>query len=254
MQRPLPRLLLILVTVGTVLATAIAPAGAQTDSATDVAKSDATDIAPTDVRPDVRPDLEILRLRCRGRINADGLPEVRCKWTPPTNDAAHVLVLQRNDGSGDGWEPIWRTRNLERNRYVDTTVEAGQRYRYRVRVFDSEHHLVAASRANGAGVPIPDIDVLKIACDGGYDDVNGKIAKCEWSASDDARYYELWRLVNRGHRELVGTFDHKTFAARDDVPEDAALVRYAVIAFDSDGEIVGRSRPTSVRFPVVSAA
>ena len=72
------------------------------------------------------------------------------------------------------------------------------------------------------------------------------------SATDKATHYELWRVVNRGHRELVGEYRPHVFAARDDVPEDAAVVKYAVLAFDADGEIVGRSRPTAIRFPVVS--
>lgn len=256
MQRPRSRLALILITVLTVLSTAMAPAGAaETDAATDVAPTDVrpTDVEPTDVRPtDVRPDLELLRLRCRGKINTHGLPEVACKWTRPTSDAARVVVLERN--AGDGWRPLWRTANIERNRYIDGSVEAGQRYRYRVRVYDAQHHLVGASRSNGAGVPVPTIDVLKIACRPGSHDELGKIAACEWSASDEASYYELWRLVNRGERELVGAFRPTTFATRDDVPDDASVVRYAVLGFDSEHEIVARSRVTTVLFPAARAA
>jgi len=92
-----------------------------------------------------------------------------------------------------------------------------------------------------------DIDVLSIGCKGAVREGN-KVAACRWSSSDDARAYQLWRIVNRGHRELVGTYDNTTNIARDDVPEDAVLVRYAVIALGKDGEIVGRSRVARVRF------
>jgi hypothetical protein len=258
------RALVILVMVGALLTTVVAPAGAAevTDTRpTDVAS---TDVAPTDVRPDIRPDIEVLRLRCRGVLNADGLPEVRCKWTAPTVDSAHVVALQRNDGSG--FESIWRTANVERSRYVDTAVEAGRRYRYRVRVFDANKHLVAASRSNGAGVPIPPIHVLEIGCEAGVihttpTDVAArdaaitdelpphKVVECKWTGTENVRAYQLWRLVNRGHRELVGTYDNETFNAKDRPGDDALVVKYAVLALDADGEIIGRSRPTTVRFP-----
>lgn len=263
------RALVILVMVGALLTTVVAPAGAAEATntrPTDIASTDiaTTDIAPTDVRPDIRPDIEVLRLRCRGVLNADGLPEVRCKWTAPTVDSAHVVVLQRNDGSG--FESIWRTANVQRNRYVDTDIEAGQRYRYRVRVFDANKHLVAASRSNGAGVPIPSIDVLEIGCEAGVihptptdvalrdvavtDAIAGhKVVECKWTGTENVRAYQLWRLVNRGHRELVGTYDNETFNAKDRPGNDALVVKYAVLALDADGEIIGRSRPTTVRFP-----
>ena len=93
-----------------------------------------------------------------------------------------------------------------------------------------------------------DIAVLSLGCTGGASDANGKVAGCRWSNTDNARAYQLWRIVDRGHRELVGTYDNTTTVARDDVPDDAVLVRYAVIALDSEGEIVGRSRVQRVRF------
>ena len=55
--------------------------------------------------------------------------------------------------------------------------------------------------------------------------------------------------MNRGHRELVGTYGADVQAARDTtIPEDANVVRYAVIALDADEHIVGRSRVVKVRF------
>jgi hypothetical protein len=97
-------------------------------------------------------------------------------------------------------------------------------------------------------VEVPaDIDVLSIGCRGVTRDGN-QMAGCRWGQTDQARAYQLWRIVDRGHRELVGTYDNTTNVARDDVPDDAALVRYAVIALGVEGEIVGRSRVARVRF------
>ena len=95
--------------------------------------------------------------------------------------------------------------------------------------------------------PTP-ITALSLGCAGGESDANGQVAACRWSTTEDARAYQLWRIVDRGDRELVGTFDNLTSIARDDVPNDAVLVRYAVIALDGDGEIIGQSRVQRVRF------
>ena len=95
--------------------------------------------------------------------------------------------------------------------------------------------------------PTP-ITALSLGCAGGESDANGQVAACRWSTTEDARAYQLWRIVDRGDRELVGTFDNLTTIARDDVPNDAVLVRYAVIALDGDREIVGQSRVQRVRF------
>lgn len=91
------------------------------------------------------------------------------------------------------------------------------------------------------------LDVLSIGCTGATQS-GDQVAGCRWGQSDDARAYQLWRIVDRGERELVGTFDNTISIARDDVPNDAVLVRYAVIALDGDGEIVGQSRVAKVRF------
>jgi hypothetical protein len=93
-----------------------------------------------------------------------------------------------------------------------------------------------------------DVAVLSIGCKGETTEAGNQIAACRWSSADNARAYQLWRIVDRGHRELVGTYGSDTNVARDDVPDDAVLVRYAVIALDADGEIIGRSRVTRVRF------
>ena len=265
MHRPLRTILVLATTALAVMVGSIAPVGATTaDQAIDVAQ-----VRPViDDRPDPIPlpsPVELLKLRCRGVADRDGMPGVLCKWTRPTLSSAEVLVLERN--SGEGFEPIWRTENLRRRRYFDEKVEPGQRYRYRVRVYDARGTLVAASRANGAGVPLPDFELMKLHCSGDIvptprlDAVTDiaypgqKVAKCEWSEVDaEVRAYQLWRIVNRGHRELVGTYDAKTFSARDRVPNDAHVVRYAVLALDHQGNIVGRSRIAKVRFPVIDIA
>ena len=94
----------------------------------------------------------------------------------------------------------------------------------------------------------PDIAVLKLECEGRRGDDGSLGAVCRWSSADTVRAYQLWRIVDRGHRELVGTYDSTTNIARDDVPDDARLVRYAVLGLNGDRKIVARSRVEQVRF------
>lgn len=93
-----------------------------------------------------------------------------------------------------------------------------------------------------------DLEVLRLACEARRDDTGNLGAVCRWSTSENARAHQLWRIVDRGHRELVGTFGADVSMTRDDVPDDARLVRYAVLALDVDGDIIGRSRVEPVRF------
>jgi hypothetical protein len=93
-----------------------------------------------------------------------------------------------------------------------------------------------------------DVAVLSIGCHGRTTDDGNKAARCRWSSTENVRAYQLWRIVDRGHRELVGTYNNDTNVARNDVPDDAVLVRYAVVALDADGDIIGRSRLARVRF------
>lgn len=93
----------------------------------------------------------------------------------------------------------------------------------------------------------PKVEVLSLGCEGRREGENLG-AMCRWSTAEGVRAYQLWRVVDRGHRELVGTFDNETTIARDDVPDDARVVRYAVLGLDGDREIVARSRVVRIRF------
>lgn len=67
---------------------------------------------------------------------------------------------------------------------------------------------------------------------------------CRWRAatSERAAGYQLWRIVDRGERELVARGGLDMVGARDVVSAEATLVRYAVIAVDENGQRVGQSR------------
>lgn len=94
----------------------------------------------------------------------------------------------------------------------------------------------------------PHVEVIALGCEGVRDDSGNLGSVCRWSSVEKARGYQLWRIVDRGDRELAGTYGSDTNIARDDVPDDARLVRYAVLALDAEGDIIGRSRVVRVQF------
>ena len=88
------------------------------------------------------------------------------------------------------------------------------------------------------------IDVIPIACE-----ADGNTVGCSWRATtaEAAVGYQLWRIVDRGEREYVWRGGLDQTSARDAVPEGAVVVRYAVLAVDVDGNVVGQSRPVMLR-------
>lgn len=233
MFRTITRLFVVLTTTLAVLVGSLTPVAAQ-----DVVGAEPEAVAEN--------DLEKLRLRCRGRLAADGTPGVYCRWSVPTSDDAASVALLRN--GGDGWTTIHETDDLEARRHFDTTGEPGVRYRFRVVALDEDGNRVARSRAARANVPNPQFDFLRLSCVA--TDLVSPTASCEWSGSDEATSYELWRIVNRDSRELVGTFGADELATIDDqLGDDTVLVKYAVIGKNDSDDLVARSKVRRVRFP-----
>lgn len=72
---------------------------------------------------------------------------------------------------------------------------------------------------------------------------------CRWrpAKSPEAAGYQLWRIVDRGERELVARGGLDMVGARDQVSAKAHVVRYAVIAVNDHGRRVGQSRVVEIR-------
>jgi hypothetical protein len=72
--------------------------------------------------------------------------------------------------------------------------------------------------------------------------------ECAWRPATHpaAAGYQLWRIVDRGHRELVWRGGLDATSHVSPVPADASVARYAVLAVNKDGRIVGRSRVQTV--------
>lgn len=105
-----------------------------------------------------------------------------------------------------------------------------------------------------------DLEVLRLACEIADHQVDATTSDttssdgdagatrvrigCRWrpAVSERAVGYQLWRIVDRGEREAVARGGLDLLGARDVVPADAEVVRYAVIAVDEHGRRVGQSR------------
>ncbi len=97
--------------------------------------------------------------------------------------------------------------------------------------------------------PENDVEVLRLECRPAtqFDNAIG----CAWSdvTANGAVGYQLWRIVDRGDREMAWRGGLDTTEQLDRVPGDAQVVRYAVLAVDDAGEIVARSRAERVVLP-----
>lgn len=221
-----------------------------------LAETDAEAIDTDAERPE-RP-----KIRCRGHVNElNGDPAITCRWTETTHpDAAGYKIVRRGGGER---VVAHRTDDLSATRFTDTDIEFGTRYRYRVIVVDENGRKLQKSRWNKAIVVSADIERLQMECDltdapaADADDAEPEIVDtaphtvlCQWRAAETpaAVEYQLWRRVKGEHRELVASLDIETLSHIDEVPAEADKVVYAVLALDADGEIIGRSGLSKIRF------
>lgn len=207
------------------------------------------DVRP-DVKPDVRPEIERLQLECAGRTTDDGRSGVSCKWSQATSDAAAGYVLVRT--TGDAHSVVFRTNDVTVTGFIDANIRVGVKYGYRVAAVNAADERVGLSAWVRAGVQPPERDVegLEIGCEAIEGDDGDQGASCSWTAAtnETAAGYQLWRIVSGGERELVLRTGLDQTSHTDRVGDDARYAWYAVLAVDSDDEIVGRSRAVKVTF------
>jgi hypothetical protein len=199
-------------------------------------------------------DIEVIRLDCTVRV-ADSGPVVRCDWSEPQASAAAAVRLFRLDPAVDAHRRlVHRTGVPGRTGFTDTDVRPGHRYAYAIVVVNADGRVVGRSRADRVRVPrARDVEALGLRCAIGP---AGQAVVCEWSrpTSRDASVVTLWRMVDRGRREVVGRFRPSgPNVYRDLVPAGAKQITSGVVATDRSGVAIGRSRPTTVRIPMVDA-
>jgi hypothetical protein len=142
-------------------------------------------------------------------------PAVSCWWSSPPSRAAvdavntsgYTFQLGRF-GGGDERTIVYEGTGTT---HLDTTVEPGTKYGYRVQAVNANGRTVARSRMVRVAVPDPAPDHLRLSCSaeqrGAADNVTRPVVGCQWSASERNHLagYRLFRLDlnEKGWRQVV---------------------------------------------------
>ncbi|MEM9467448.1 MAG: hypothetical protein AAGA90_18890 [Actinomycetota bacterium] len=110
------------------------------------------------------PSIEHLRLDCDksdagstgDAADGDVVPAIGCTWIAADDSGVRAYQLYRSTHGGE--RVLVATLGADATGYVDTGVEAGVRYLYRVEGVDAAGTTVARSRLDGAGCPKRDRD------------------------------------------------------------------------------------------------
>lgn len=211
------------------------PAGASDASSGDSGHS----TAPADADRDDPPARRLRAvIRCRGGLDG-AAPEITCKWRARTAGAAGFVVVRAD---AEGRSIVYRSDDLTQRTFTDTAVEFDTRYRYRLILVDADGDRVGRSRVGTAIVRSDRPELLRLTCD--RSDTDPIAVSCTWNApaSTDAESVQLWRVVPGSPRALVTTVAPDQTTADDELPTGVERARYAVIARNTDGVIVARSR------------
>lgn len=206
----------------------------------------AAGLAVAPVQAETPPTRPIARLSCQPIVQ-DGTPSAACEWSLRVEGAATV-ELWRGEGSDGEIErvKVFTTTDTTVKRYVDNTVENGNRYRYMLLILGPESNERGRSNMSGASfVPPKVVEHLRLACLR----TAPTTVHCEWSkpASDTAATLQLFVLVDRAGRTVLTTLDPADGGGFDyTIPAGSRLLRFAVVSFDADGEVDGRSRVVPV--------
>lgn len=189
------------------------------------------------------------RLSCQPRVE-DGAPAAVCEWRLRADGASAVELWRGTGHDGElNRVKVFGTEDLTVTRYVDTSVQAGQRYAYVLIVLGPEGNERGRSNLSGVSfVPPKEVEHLRLAC---HRTAVAKVVHCEWGApaSDDAAKITLFVLVDRGGRQALVTLEPAAAGGFDyTAAEGTRLVRFAVVSFDAAGEVDGRSRVVPITF------
>jgi hypothetical protein len=95
---------------------------------------------------------EHLRLRCAW-VTEGAEQAVACRWSEAKHPQFAEYLLVRADRE-NGRSIVFRTGDRTVTRHLDTTAEAGTKYRYRVVIVDADGHPLGGSRAVPVRPPV----------------------------------------------------------------------------------------------------
>ncbi len=172
-----------------------------------------------------------------------------CRWTPPDGVAIRAFRVWRAVDAGE--------------RRLQATIPSGAPYRFadfRIRTGHAYHYFVAGIGADATRVAKSAVvtvrvgrpaEVLRFNCLILIDNARRGVL-CRWSDAlrPAAARYVLWRSVDGGPRERVyrvGEDGRRSFFDTDVKP--GQVIRYAVVAVDAGGPVVGFGGPDRVIIP-----
>jgi hypothetical protein len=139
--------------------------------------------------------------------------------------------------------------------FVDTTVEPGRKYGYRVQAFNSNGRPVAGSGLVRVAVPDPGPDHLRFGCSvkerSAVDQKNRPAVACKWSESERRAldHYRLFRLDLNAESWRQVVYRGKETSFVDQKVEGGHKYRYLVQAIDGRGRVIGTSDVVDVAIP-----
>jgi fibronectin type 3 domain-containing protein len=213
-------------------AVAPAPPGKVGPAVTPVTKAIARPLETTATKP-VEYEKQTLRLACTaGR--PDGVPAVRCEWSPTPGAVRYDLYRKAADGT------LERLASGDATVFVDRTVVEGTGYGYGVKALDGAGRVVGMGGfvfVRCCGEPVPaDKQTLRLACTAGRPD-GVQAVRCEWSPTPGAVRYDLYRKAADGTLERLASGADTTYVDRTVV--EGTGYGYGVKALDGAGRVVG---------------
>lgn len=202
----------------------------------------------------------VLKLAC-DVVRQDDKPAVACRWSSPSspeakNTAADPAGVRpawkfelHRGGGGAGRTVVYTGPETS---FVDTSVEPGSNYGYKVEALNADGRTVARSRAVVVKIPTP-ADHLRLSCavEQRADDARRArpAVACKWSPAerDDLAGYRLFKADGTGWRQVVYRGPDTAFL--DVKVRPGHRYRYLVQALDHRGDVIGVSDIEEVEVP-----
>ncbi len=179
------------------------------------------------------------RLSCRAGM-VEGTPTAACQWSVGVAEYSGVELWRGTGESGELTRvKVFETSDPTVKTTTDTTIEVGKRYGYVLVVLGPEGNPRAVSNLSVVGVA-PPVERLQMVCRRAAE----RTIRCEWSAPQhpNASSVTLWATVDRGARRELVTLDPAAAGSFDfEVPNGAAVVRMALVSYNANDQVVGRS-------------
>ena len=175
---------------------------------------------------------------------------VVCRWEPPTGVDIRAFRLWKAVDGGER-HLLAVIPSGGPHRFADFRIRTGHAYHYFVAGIGADRTRVAKSAVVTVRVGRP-AELLRFNCLILIDNARHGVL-CRWSDAlrPAAARYVLWRSVDGGPREAVyrvGEDGRRSFFDTDVKP--GQVIRYAVVAVNASGRVVGVGGPDRVVIPV----